>query len=162
MKLYEIKYEIAHNLENAFDPDTGELIDPNALERIELLEGDLTEKVCDIACWILDEEYEVEKHAKEEAKQKKKKLAAARRVESLKAYLIGALDNDRKYTDSRVSVSFRKSESVDVEQSAPIPDEFWTIHEEVKYDKLAIKRALKSGMSVPGCQIVEKQNIQIK
>ena len=52
MKLYEIKDEIEHYLDNAFDAETGEIIDESALNEFDNFEGAKTEKLLNIGCFI--------------------------------------------------------------------------------------------------------------
>jgi len=58
--------------------------------------------------------------------------------------------------------SFRKSESVDIENATLIPKEFTTTKIEISPDKTAIKKAIKEGKIVPGAVLLQKQNLQIK
>ena len=58
--------------------------------------------------------------------------------------------------------SFRKSESVDIENPTIIPKEFTTTKIEISPDKTAIKKAIKEGKIVPGAVLLQKQNLQIK
>jgi hypothetical protein len=58
--------------------------------------------------------------------------------------------------------SFRKSESVDIENATLIPKEFTTTKIEIYPDKTAIKKAIKEGKIVPGAVLLQKQNLQIK
>jgi hypothetical protein len=61
-----------------------------------------------------------------------------------------------------VKINFRKSESVDVENVAFLPNEYKTVKIVETADKAAIKKAMKDGVFIPGCSIVEHRNLQIK
>ena len=61
-----------------------------------------------------------------------------------------------------IKISFRKSESVDVENVNELPNEFKVIKLTESADKLKIKDALKSGMFISGCSIKTNRNLQIK
>ena len=157
MKLYEIPGEITDLL----DPETGEIVDVEALERLtERLEGGIE--------WLA---LEVKNSlAEAEAMKKEKEAFAARqktaenRAKSLKNYL-GFLLNGEKFKTDRVQISWRRSEQVQTD------DEFmlWAKEhsaylrwKEPEVDKSALKDALKQGIEVPHAVLVENQNIQIK
>jgi hypothetical protein len=61
-----------------------------------------------------------------------------------------------------IKISFRKSESVEVENVNELPNEFKVIKLTESADKLKIKDALKSGMFIEGCSIKTNRNLQIK
>jgi hypothetical protein len=55
----------------------------------------------------------------------------------------------------------RKSETVEVEDVNQLPKEYKTIKVTEAADKIAIKKALKSGLEIEGCYIQENQNLKI-
>jgi hypothetical protein len=61
-----------------------------------------------------------------------------------------------------IKISFRKSESVEVENVNELPNEFKVIKLTESADKLKIKDALKSGMFIEGCSIKTNRNLQIR
>lgn len=61
-----------------------------------------------------------------------------------------------------MKISFRKSESVEVDYLNLIPPDFLVTKTSTAPDKTAIKEAIKSGLEVPGARIQVNQNIQIK
>lgn len=60
------------------------------------------------------------------------------------------------------SVSYRKSQSVDILNEADIPQEYIKVKTETAPDKVAIKAALKAGEAIPGCQLKDTESIQIR
>lgn len=60
------------------------------------------------------------------------------------------------------SVSYRKSQSVDILNEADIPQEYIKIKTETAPDKVAIKAALKAGETIPGCRLKDTESIQIR
>lgn len=60
------------------------------------------------------------------------------------------------------SVSYRKSQSVDILNEADIPQEYIKVKTETVPDKVAIKAAFKAGETVPGCQLKDTESIQIR
>ena len=59
-----------------------------------------------------------------------------------------------------MNVSFRKSESVEVEDIEKLPVECYTL--EKKVNKTEIKRLIKEGKDINGAKLVTNQNIQFK
>ncbi len=57
---------------------------------------------------------------------------------------------------------FRKSESVEILDENLIPEQYKLSRLVVNPDKILIKKLIKSGESVPGADVVEKLNLQIK
>ena len=67
-----------------------------------------------------------------------------------------------KFESARVSIGFRKSETVIIEDEGQLSDQYVTVETKRSPDKKAIKTALKSGIAVRGARLQENQNIQIK
>ena len=85
-------------------------------------------------------------------------------MDSLKQRLKGAMEDMgvQKITTPLITASFRKSESVEIEDEKLIPMEYKVRKEEWKVDKVKIKEAIKSGAVVLGASISENNNLQIK
>ena len=151
-------YEIDRSILECIDLETGEVIDA---ERLEHLQMDRNQKIENIALWIKNLQsdamaYKAEKDAFAEREQ-----AATKKAEQLKAYLAQVLEG-QKFSTARCAVSFRRSESVTIEDENSIPQEMMVQKVEFKPDKKAIKELLKGGFDVPGCRLVENWNTQIK
>ena len=150
-------YEINEQILSCVDMETGEVVDIDKLQELQLT---FDEKVEGIACWI--------KNLLSEAKaikEEKDNLAARQKVcenkaESLKKYLFGALGG-RKFKTPKVSISYRRSEAVDVLDINKLDDDYLKF-EEPTVDKTKVKQALKAGVKLQGVQLVENQNIQIR
>lgn len=165
-KLYEIKKDIEDLLNAVTDPDTGEVVDPDALDSL-LLERD--QKIENVALYAKDvnAEWVAVTHEIMTLQQRADRLKNTE--EGLKRYLAREL-NGEKFSTPKCEVAFRKSESVEVD------DEFigwasdienYALHylkrkETVTADKTAIKQYLKSGGTLEHCRIVTKNNISIK
>jgi hypothetical protein len=92
------------------------------------------------------------------------KARNTRNVDTLKQRLKGAMEDMgvQKITTPLITASFRKSESVEIEDEKLIPMEYKVRKEEWKVDKVKIKEAIKSGAVVLGASISENNNLQIK
>lgn len=150
-------YEISEEILNCVDMETGEIIDTEKLRELQM---EFDDKVEGIALWI--------KNLLSDAaaiKEEKDKLAERQRVcenkaKSLKEYLSVFLGG-QKFKTPKVSISYRKSKSVDVKDITVLPEEYMK-YSEPTANKTEIKKAIESGIDVPGCEIVESQNMQIK
>ena len=67
-----------------------------------------------------------------------------------------------KVTSPTLNLSFRRSESVEVDLVEALSNDFKIIKTTVIADKVAIKQAIKQGENITGARIVEKFNLQIK
>lgn len=153
MKLYEINKAIL----NCIDDETGEIVDAEKLNELQLARD---EKVESIACWIKNLTAEAEALKKEKQAFADRQSRTEKLIDSLKEYLSEALDG-QKFNTARVQVSFRKSEQVSVEDVYKLPEDYIT-YLEPKPDKAGLKKLLKSGVKVEGCTLIEKNNIQVK
>jgi hypothetical protein len=61
-----------------------------------------------------------------------------------------------------IKISFRKSESVEVEDVNQLPNEYKVIKVTEAADKFKIKDAIKAGIEIIGCYLKTNRNIQIK
>ena len=153
MKLYDINQEIL----SCIDIETGEIIAP---EKLEALQMDKHEKLRNIAFVAINAAADVKAYEEQEKKFAARKKAAKATVEWAKATLAAELGG-KKMKEAEFSISYRKSEAVEVADEAAVPDEF-RIPQPDKIDRAALKAALKNGAVITGAQIVERQNIQIK
>ena len=153
MKLYEINNEIL----SCIDLETGEIIAP---EKLEALKMDKHEKLRNIAFVALNAAADAKAYEEQEKKFAARKRSAKATVEWAKATLARELGGE-KMKEAEFSISYRKSEAVEIADLNAVPDEF-RIPQPDKIDRAALKAALKNGAVVAGAQIVERQNIQIK
>lgn len=150
-------YEINEAILNCVDIETGEIIDAECLEALEM---ERTAKIENIVLWVKNLLAEAAAYkAEKEAFAEREKQAAAK-AERLKMYLTAALGGER-FTTEKCAVSFRKSKSVEVDETQ-LPKEWCT--EKITYtpNKIAIKKAIGAGEKVPGARLMEWLNIQIK
>lgn len=167
MTLYNIDNKILEIIERGFvvDEDTGEIIDSaeEVNARLEELELDRTAKIENIALYIKNMESLVVSLKAEEKALADRRRAREKRIENLKNYLTSSMvaANENGIETSKVCISFRKSESVVVNEEVLDRKYF---NEKVSYtpDKTAIKKALKDGATIDGAYIETKHNLQIK
>ena len=157
--LYEINKALEEALEAAIDPETGE-INEEAYTVFEKLQQDKTDKLEGIALWIKNLKADAEAYKAEKDVFAQRQKAAENKAESLKQFLAYCLAGEKLKTD-RVLVSYRASQTVEIDDPRAIPVEF-TIAQDPKIDRLALKDALKAGVEIPGAHLEDRQNIQIK
>lgn len=149
-------YEINEQIAGLVDPETGEIADFEAFEKLNL---DLDTKIKNIALWIVNLRSDAEQLEEQEKKFRDRKTAAKNKAESLKSLLDGFLSGEKR-SFPEVVISYRKSEQVTVDDDAKLDDRFLRIKTEI--DKTALKDALKHGESIEGARLEVKNNIQIK
>lgn len=161
MTLYEINQAIIDALENAVDPETGEISDDVAAA-LEALDMQRTEKLENIACYIKDLEAEGKAIRDEEKALAARRRTTERKTERLKDYLAWALAGE-KFKSARCAVSFRKSTAVEIAPDALtyLPERFLRF-KDPEADKTAIKDALKAGEIIEGCKLVDNVSMIIK
>lgn len=85
-------------------------------------------------------------------------------IERLKANIEMAMNTFEvdKIETPLIKISFRKSESVEVEDVNNLPALYKVVKVSETADKLKIKDAIKSGILIDGCSIKTNRNLQIK
>lgn len=152
-------YEIDEAIMECIDAETGDIID---IDRLEALEMARSEKISNVACWIKELKAEAEAIKAEKQALDKRQKSDENKVEQLKKYLDYVLGGDN-YEDARCKITHRKSESVELDEGLDVntlPDELCRIKREASLT--AIKEAIKSGTEVAGARIIEKKSILIK
>lgn len=149
-------YEINEQIAGLVDPETGEIADFEAFEKLNL---DLDTKIKNIALWIVNLRSDAEQLEEQEKKFCKRKTYAKNKAEFLKNLLDRFLSGEKR-SYPEVVISYRKSEQVAVDDDAKLDDRFLRIKTEI--DKTALKDALKHGESIEGARLEVKNNIQIK
>lgn len=158
MNLFEINAAIETAFQNCVDPETGEVIgDTTELDALQIQRD---EKVENIACLIKNLKAEAEAIQNEERKLKARRQACENHAEWLKRYLANSLQGE-KFKSARVSISWRKSQAVEVEDVWKLPEEFVRMADP-EPNKTAIKEALKAGIEVPGAELVDNLNMTIR
>ena len=158
MKLYEIDDAILE----CIDLETGEIIDTEQLDKLQM-ERDT--KLENVACWIKDLKAEAEALKNEKQALAERQRVAENKAESLKKWLAYALQGE-KFKTPKCAISFRKSEAVEVTDEGlnnlmKEHDELLT-YKAPEPNKTAIKQALKDGLNVDGVQLVQNVSTIIK
>ena len=153
MKLYEINEQIMACIDN----ETGEIIDTDKLNELQIAKD---EKIENLALWYKDLLAEATALKEEKEAFAEREKAAKNKAESIKNYLSYAL-NGENFKTTRCALSFRKSEKTVIDDIYSIPEKFLK-YAEPKADLTEIKKAIKNGEEINGAHLEEAQNIQIK
>ena len=150
-------YEIDQQLMDCIDLETGEIIDA---EKLNALQMERNEKIENVALWIKDLKAEIDALKAEKQAFADRQKSAERTLESLNRWLTSALAGE-KFKTTKVAVSFRKTKSVQIDNVLDL-DENFLRYKDPEPDKKAIKDAIEAGQTVKGAQLVENTSISVK
>ncbi|KAK9680654.1 Siphovirus Gp157 [Popillia japonica] len=150
-------YEIDEAIMNCVDMETGEIVDSDKLAELQIARDD---KVEGVGCWIKNLLAEAKALKEEKGILAARQKTCENKAESLKEYLSSALGG-QKFKTPKISITYRRSESVEVEDMGKLDDDYLN-YSEPAVDKAKVKTALKEGIALEGVKLVENQNIQIK
>ena len=158
-------YEIDQAIMDCVDPETGEILDMEALEQLQI---DRTQKAENVACWRKNLMALIGSIKEEEDALKKRRETLQKRVDGLDNYLTTHFCGEKIET-ARAVINWRKSTGVEITNEQEAVDYLMHIaHEEVlKYklpdiDRKAVKAILESGEKIPGIVLADRMNLQIK
>lgn len=158
--IYEMNAQIESLLDSMIDEDTGE-VNEEALEQLEQLEADKDEKIKNTGLFIKNRMAFADALSKEIDALKKRRQAVLNSVARAMDYADYALEGKPKEF-AEVKFGYMASQSVDIVNEDLVPDEYCVYKTERKPQKTEIKKLLKNGKEVPGCVLVDKNNLQIK
>lgn len=155
-------YEIDQAIMRCVDLETGEIIDTEKLDKLQM---EKEKKLENVACWIKDLKAEAEALKNEKQALAERQRVAENKAESLKKWLAYALQGE-KFKTPKCAISFRESEAVEVTDEGlnnlmKEHDELLT-YKTPEPNKTAIKQALKDGLNVAGVQLVQNTSVIIK
>ena len=158
-------YESDNAITALTDPETGELLDFEAFEQLQI---EREHKIENIALWVKDLTAEAKAIQDEIKSLTERRDALKKKAQRLESYLMRFLDGE-KFTTPRCVVTFRRSKSLQVEddfslvawrQENGFPDCILMRQPEVS--KKAITDLIQSGVDVPFAHIVEHLNMGVK
>ena len=150
-------YEIDKQIYQLVNED-GEIDDIESFEALQLEKAVKTEN---IALYIKNTIAEMTAIEEEIKNLKARNAVKSNKLARLENLLTYALDG-QKFETARTSVSFRKSEAVQLIDEAMIPITFKKEKVTTSIDKTAIKKAIKAGNDIPGAVLEERLNVQVK
>ena len=151
-------YQINEQLLNLTDSETGEIEDWSAFEALQMARD---EKIENIALYHKNLLAEAAALKAEEKSFSERRKRAENKADSLKNYLATSL-NGNKFNTTKVAISYRKSTSVEVDETKLPANWLREIPATHVVDKVEITKALKAGETIEGATLKESNNIQIK
>lgn len=166
-KLYEINKSIEDLLETVTDPETGEVVDLDALDDLLVEREQKIESVILYRKDVLAEAAAIYTEITELTKRHERLMNTS---EGLDGYIAKAI-NGQNFKTARCEVTHRMTEVADVDEDfvewAKGNEEMsqflkHSVKESYSADKVAIKKFLKAGGSLDHCRLVKHDNLQIK
>lgn len=161
--LYKINRAIAKcftvDENHVVDGETGEVLDKQYLDD---LKASRKIKIDNICCFIKNLKAEAEACQKEADAFKKRADAAKKKASDLTEYLVLMMPDHETLTTKRAKIGWRKSVKVTITDEQEIPKSYIKVKEVRSVDKTEIRKQLKEGLTIPGAELTECQNIQIK
>ena len=159
MTLWKIDQDIQKIMDEAVDPETGE-ISEEVLEQLEDLQIARDAKLENVALAYKNYKSFAEQIKAEKQALEKRQKQAERQAEWLKDYMARSLKGEEFKTPS-VAVSYRQSSTIEVYDMGALPDEYLK-YKDPEVDKTKIRAAIKDGVEVPGAVMVNHTNMSIK
>ena len=159
-------YDIDQDILACVDPETGEILDT---ERLDALEMERDRKLEGVALWIKDLNAEAEAVKAEADKLTARKKSLDNRIYGLKQWLLTALDGGKLKTP-RCNVYPTHSTKLAVADEGQLVSFLQTLEEPERFIKFRdpelrkdeIKRALKDGYIIPGAALETTESVVIK
>ena len=151
-------YEIDKDILDCVDAETGEILDIDKLNALEMERDAKVEAVC---LWYKDTKAEAEAIGNEIKALQARKKTLDNLMERLKNYTGSALAGE-KFKTSKVSVSYRKSTSVVIDDITAVPKNYFKEPKEDWISKTLIAEAFDHGVTVKGAHAEDKQSTIIK
>ena len=159
-------YEIDAAILAAVDQETGEILD---VEKLDALQMERERKLEGVALFVKDLKAEAAAVKEEADKLTARKKALDNKIESIKTWLLGALDGGKLKT-ARCNVYQTHSQRVSIADEPKLISFLQTLNEPDKFlrfrdpelRKDEIKKALKDGAVIPGAALEETESVVIK
>ena len=159
-------YEINQDILDCVDPETGEILDT---EKLDALQMEREAKLEGVALWVKDLKAEAAAVKEEADKLTARKKALDNKIDGLKEWLKFALQGEKMKTP-RCNVYYAYNTKVAVVDETGLinflktlkePDRFLKF-QEPELRKNEIKQALKDGFKIPGAKLEETESVVIK
>jgi hypothetical protein len=164
LTLYEISTEYRQALDVLTDPEL-DLPAEAIADKLEGLQGTLEDKAVNVAKCFRNLEATAAAIKEAEARMTQRRKALEARVAWLKDYLKENLEvcGIQKIESPWFTLAIQKNPAaVAIVEEAAIPDDFVEIVPTRKVDKTGIKRAIESGIAVPGALLTRGTRLSIR
>ena len=162
LKLYEIDQAIL----DCVDLETGEILDP---EKLDALQMERERKLEGVALWVKDLKAEAAAVKEEADKLKAREKSLNNKIDGLKNWLMYAL-NGEKLKTPRCNVYYMRNQRLAVADEEKLIGFLKTLEEPEKFLKFSepelrrdeIKKAIKDGYEIPGAELEQTESVVIK
>jgi predicted nuclease with TOPRIM domain len=159
-------YDIDQEILDCVDEETGEILDT---EKLDALQMEREAKLEGVALWVKDMKAEAAAVKEEADKLTARRKALENRMESVKAWLLQAL-NGEKLKTARCNVYQTHSQRVVIDDEKALIDMFMTSPFGEKFlrmkdpeiDKTALKDSMKQGYEYEFAHLEETESVVIK
>lgn len=159
-------YEIDQEILACVDAETGEILDT---ERLDALQMEREAKLEGVALWVKDLRAEADAVKAEADKLTARKKALDNKIEGLKTWLLQALDGGKiktarcnVYPTHGQRVAFDSEEEFVKRVQGTEDEALFLRYKEPEINKQEVKAALKDGMYVPFAHLEETESVVIK
>jgi hypothetical protein len=168
MKLYELDIEL-HKLDEAFkqyaEDNAGDMTDFPFDDYRELLKEKRADKLLGLGAWWKSIQAESKAFKDEMEVMREKKARLDRKAVNVETFLLKFLEQGEKIHNTRVELSWRKSQTLEEDKNFDINELGEGYKNEktiVSIDKALIKKAIKIGIRFEGLALVDHERLQIK
>jgi len=158
--LYQINGALISLLEE-IEENGGELTEEIA-SQLEIKEAELFEKTSGYLEIIGSQEAFISRIDEEIKRLEARKKQSKNLVDRLKSNLVNAVEVFGEIELETATVTTRKSVSVEVTDVNSLPDIYKLKKVTEAANKTVIKKDLKEGVVIDGCQLIENKNLKIK
>ena len=159
-------YEINQDILDCVDLETGEILDT---EKLDALQIEREAKLEGVALWVKDLKAEAAAVKEEADKLNARKKALDNKIDGLKNWLLMALDGE-KLSTPRCKVYQTHNQRVVIDDEKALVDMFMTSPFGVKFlrvkepeiDKIALKDSMKQGYEYEYAHLEETESVVIK
>ena len=159
-------YEIDQDILDCVDMETGEILD---VEKLDALQMEREAKLEGVALWVKDMKAEAAAVKEEADKLTARRKALENRMESVKAWLLQALNGEKLKTprcnvyqthSQKVVIDDEKA-LVDMFMASPFGEKFLRM-KDPEIDKTALKDSMKQGYEYEFAHLEETESVVIK
>ena len=159
-------YDIDQAILDCVDPETGEILDQ---EKLDALQIERDRKLEGVALWVKDLNYEAQMVKEEADRLTARKRALDNKISALKMWLLMALDGGKLKTP-RCNVYQMHSTKLSVEDEPKLIEALKTLDEPERFLKFRepelkkdeIKKAIKDGWTFAGAALETTESVVIK
>ena len=167
MTIFEIDARMAELLENAVDPETGELqVDDAELDSLQM---ERDSKVTNLALWVKELDAKIAAIDEEEKRLGKRKTVFKNQRGRVAEYIAKVLNGD-KFENEKCAIKFTHGERCVIEKESESQLKQWIqaqnredlFSRKIEIKTAAVKAALKAGEHIPFARLEKSENINIK